>query len=90
MLMSLYPWDKNELKRKEERNLHRRIITFWCQRDFIFWRHHRWDFNEDVLSSRKIITQEVGPRSTLKLLKLRKGLFGNKDAPIEFEYKAKM
>lgn len=90
LLQSLYPWDKNQLKDKEERNKHRRIVSYWCQRDFIFIRHHRWDFNPDSLNMRKIVTNEVGPRMSLKVTKLKKGLFGDKKAPIEFEQRAKM
>lgn len=45
----------------------RRVITFHNQRDFIFFRHHRYLFNED--GSRANL-QEVGPRFTLKLVSL--------------------
>ncbi len=42
----------------------RRVITFHNQRDFIFFRHHRYEFNED---GTRADLQEIGPRFTLKL-----------------------
>ncbi|KAK8860722.1 Ribosome production factor 1 [Tritrichomonas musculus] len=47
----------------------RRVITFHHQRDFIFVRHYRYQFNtpEDVA------LQECGPRFTLRLMWLQEG-----------------
>jgi len=59
MIASLFPQDP-ELEK-------RRVVTFHNQRDFIFFRHHRYEFNED--GSRAALS-EVGPRFTLKLHKL--------------------
>jgi len=47
----------------------RRVITFHNQRDFIFFRHHRYFFN----SEKEARLQEIGPRFTLKLNALRRG-----------------
>lgn len=59
MLASLFPQDP-ELEK-------RRVITWHNQRDFIFFRHHRYQFEQD--GSRAHLS-EVGPRFTLKLHKL--------------------
>ena len=59
MIASLFPQDP-ELEK-------RRVITWHNQRDFIFFRHHRYEFNKD--GSRAHLS-EVGPRFTLKLYKL--------------------
>ncbi|RYG54276.1 hypothetical protein EON66_07395 [archaeon] len=42
----------------------RRVCTFHNQRDFIFFRQHRYIFNDDGTGVR---LQELGPRFTLKL-----------------------
>ncbi len=56
MLAALFP---------QSPNFHgRRVITFHNQRDFIFFRHHRYEFLPD--GSRANL-QECGPRFTLKL-----------------------
>lgn len=59
MIASIFPQDP-ELEK-------RRVVTWHNQRDFIFFRHHRYQFNDD--GSRANL-QEVGPRFTLKLHKL--------------------
>ena len=41
------------------------------QRDFIFFRHHRYEFK----SAEKCRLRELGPRFTLKLRSLQKGTF---------------
>lgn len=53
----------------------RRVVTMHNQRDFVFFRHHRYEFNED--GSRAHL-QEVGPRFTLKLHSLQLGTFDKK------------
>eukprot|EP00003_Mantamonas_plastica_P027184 TRINITY_DN5769_c0_g1_i2.p1 TRINITY_DN5769_c0_g1~~TRINITY_DN5769_c0_g1_i2.p1 ORF type:complete len:192 (-),score=54.67 TRINITY_DN5769_c0_g1_i2:26-601(-) len=52
----------------------RRVITFHNQRDYIFFRHHRYIFD----SEKKARLQELGPRFTLKLKSLQKGVFDAK------------
>jgi len=42
----------------------RRICTFHNQRDFVFFRQHRYIFDE---GGRRVRLQELGPRFTLKL-----------------------
>ncbi|KAF7971303.1 hypothetical protein HWV62_21466 [Athelia sp. TMB] len=48
----------------------RQVVTLHCQRDFLFFRRHRYAFR----SEEKVALQEIGPRFTLKLRSLRKGL----------------
>jgi len=47
----------------------RRVMTFHNQRDFVFFRHHRYIFNNEKSAS----LQEIGPRFTLKLQYLKEG-----------------
>mmetsp|Transcript_12466 Transcript_12466/g.33345 ORF Transcript_12466/g.33345 Transcript_12466/m.33345 type:complete len:345 (-) Transcript_12466:93-1127(-) len=61
----------------------RRAITFHNQRDFIFFRHHRYIFD----SAKKARLQEIGPRFTLKLQRLQKGTFDTTAG--EFEWMPK-
>ena len=57
----------------------RQVATFHNQRDFIFFRRHRYMFaNTD-----KAHLQEIGPRFTIKLRQLYKGVRGDKEAEIE-------
>jgi len=49
----------------------RRVVTFHNQRDFVFFRHHRYIFD----SAEKARLQEIGPRFTLKLKWLQHGTF---------------
>lgn len=42
----------------------RTVVTFHNQRDFIFVRHHRYEFDEEL---RQANLQELGPRFTLKM-----------------------
>jgi len=64
----------------------RRIITFHNQRDFIFVRHHRYIFEPDEDDEKKMKPriQELGPRMTLKLLRLQHGTFDTMEG--EFEW----
>ncbi|CAJ1366250.1 unnamed protein product [Effrenium voratum] len=57
----------------------RRTITFHNQRDFVFFRHYRYNFSEE---GTKCKLQEIGPRFTMKCRYLQHGTF---DA-IEGEY----
>jgi len=63
------------------------VVTFHNQRDFVFMRHHRYEFNED--GSRANL-QELGPRVTLKLHSLQLGTLDSKFGEYEFIYKPKM
>ncbi|KZW00033.1 Brix-domain-containing protein [Exidia glandulosa HHB12029] len=48
----------------------RQVVTLHNQRDFLFFRRHRYAFR----STEKVALQEIGPRFTLKLKWLKKGL----------------
>jgi len=74
MFSSLFP---------QKPNLHgRRVCTFHNQRDFIFFRHHRFIFD----SKKDVRIQELGPRFTLKLRTLQQGLF-RESGEYEFVHK---
>ena len=62
----------------------RAVVTFHNQRDFIFFRHHRYEFKD----GKRVAIQEVGPRFTLKLRWLQKGTFDTKTG--EFEWLLKV
>jgi ribosome production factor 1 len=49
----------------------RRVVTFHNQRDYIFFRHHRYIFDD----SKTARLQELGPRFTMKLQSLQRGTF---------------
>lgn len=79
MLSSLFPHEPNFVGRQ--------AITFHNQRDYIFFRFHRYVFKA---SRDKARLQELGPRFTLKLRALQKGVFQNPDvAEHEFKWKTK-
>jgi len=58
----------------------RRVVTFHNQRDFVFFRHHRYIFADAKTAK----LQECGPRFTLKLQSLQIGLPDSKHAEFEF------
>ncbi|KAF7796815.1 hypothetical protein EIP86_007999 [Pleurotus ostreatoroseus] len=63
----------------------RQVVTLHNQRDFLFFRRHRYAFR----STEKVSLQEIGPRFTLKLRSLRKGLPAVKnlgEAPKSLEF----
>ncbi|PFH31458.1 putative IMP4 family U3 small nucleolar ribonucleoprotein (snoRNP) [Besnoitia besnoiti] len=64
----------------------RRVVTFHNQRDFIFFRHHRYIFE----NGKKTRLQEIGPRLTLKLLWMHAGLFDTKEGLYEFIWRPDM
>eukprot|EP01095_Lingulamoeba_sp_RSL-Kostka_P015238 TRINITY_DN6953_c2_g2_i2.p1 TRINITY_DN6953_c2_g2~~TRINITY_DN6953_c2_g2_i2.p1 ORF type:complete len:527 (-),score=210.58 TRINITY_DN6953_c2_g2_i2:346-1926(-) len=64
----------------------RRVCTFHNQRDFIFFRHHRYVFD----SKEKVRMQELGPRFTLKLQWLQHGTFDKKNGEYEWIYKREL
>ncbi|KAL6265244.1 hypothetical protein P5V15_002165 [Pogonomyrmex californicus] len=59
----------------------RRAVTFHNQRDYIFFRHHRYEFN---LQTGKPRLRELGPRFTLKLRSLQHGTFDSKYGDYEW------
>ncbi|CAH9113253.1 unnamed protein product [Cuscuta epithymum] len=88
MIQSLFPQDPNFRGR--------RVVTFHNQRDFIFFRHHRYIFEkkkgkEDEAQERVIARlQECGPRFTLKLISLQHGTFDSKGGEYEWVHKPEM
>lgn len=72
MLLTLFPHNPEFIGR--------RVVTFHNQRDYIFFRQHRYQFR----NAKKVGLQELGPRFTLKLRSLQKGTFDTKHG--EFEY----
>ncbi|XP_010005033.1 PREDICTED: ribosome production factor 1 [Chaetura pelagica] len=61
----------------------RQVATFHNQRDYIFFRFHRYIFK----SEKKVGIQELGPRFTLKLRSLQKGTFDSKFGEYEWIHK---
>lgn len=79
MLGSLFPHSPNFIGRQ--------VATFHNQRDFIFFRFHRYVFTAEKDKAR---LQELGPRFTLKLRALQKGVFKDpRKAEHEFKWKTK-
>eukprot|EP00299_Pterocystis_sp_00344_P011427 c5330_g1_i1.p1 GENE.c5330_g1_i1~~c5330_g1_i1.p1 ORF type:complete len:297 (+),score=34.69 c5330_g1_i1:101-991(+) len=64
----------------------RRVVTFHNQRDFLFFRHHRYVFD----SEEKARLQEIGPRFTLKLKSIQKGTFDTKFGEYEWKHTTDM
>ncbi|EGD75109.1 ribosome production factor 1 [Salpingoeca rosetta] len=64
----------------------RSVVTFHCQRDFIFFRRHRYIFRD----TKRVGLQEIGPQFTLKLQSLQRGTFDTKYGDYEFVAKADM
>ena len=62
----------------------RRVCTFHNQRDFIFFRQHRYIFENE---GKKVRLQELGPRFTLKLKWLMAGTFNRKEGDYEWMLK---
>eukprot|EP00741_Cyanophora_paradoxa_P000473 tig00000405_g461.t1 len=78
MFAALFPHDPNFRGR--------RVVTYHNQRDFIFFRHHRYIFD----SEKKARLQELGPRFTLKLRSLQAGTFDTKYGEYEWVHKTEM
>lgn len=53
----------------------KRAVAFHNQRDYIFFRHYRYNFDAE---GKKTRLKELGPRFTLKLRSLQKGTFNSK------------
>jgi ribosome production factor 1 len=74
MLLSMFP--------KSPEFQGRQVATFHNQRDFIFFRHHRYIFEKG-----NVKIQEMGPRFTLKLKSVQKGTFDTKTGEYEWVHK---
>lgn len=59
----------------------RRAVTFHNQRDYIFFRHHRYEFDKN---GKRVKLLELGPKFTLKLRSLQQGLFDSKTGDYEW------
>ncbi|KAL0953385.1 hypothetical protein HGRIS_004624 [Hohenbuehelia grisea] len=64
----------------------RQVVTLHNQRDFLFFRRHRYAFR----STEKVALQEIGPRFTLKLRYLKKDIpavtrFGEEPQNLDFD-----
>ncbi|XP_056388527.1 ribosome production factor 1 [Hyla sarda] len=75
MFASLFPHDPQFIGRQ--------VATFHNQRDYIFFRYHRYIFK----SEKRVGMQELGPRFTLKLRSLQKGTFDSKHGEYEWVHK---
>ena len=71
----------------EEEVKGRRVVTFHNQRDYIFFRHHRYQFEKELDGVR---LQEIGPSFTMRLLSVQEGLFEREKGDFEFNYKDRM
>lgn len=87
----------------------RQVVTLHNQRDYIFFRRHRYVFREARATEKNVVTaegkemegmqgiraglQEIGPRMTLKLRRVDKGIgrAGSEgEGALKWEWKAKM
>uniref|UniRef100_A0AAY4DZZ2 Ribosome production factor 1 n=1 Tax=Denticeps clupeoides TaxID=299321 RepID=A0AAY4DZZ2_9TELE len=78
MFAALFPHDPQFIGRQ--------VATFHNQRDFIFFRFHRYIFKNE----KKVGIQELGPRFTLKLRSLQKGTFDSKYGEYEWVHKVSL
>lgn len=62
----------------------RRVVTFHNQRDYIFLRHHRYEFKKE---GQKAALLELGPRVTLRLKWLQKGTYDTRSGEYEWVLK---
>uniref|UniRef100_A0A914XIN7 Brix domain-containing protein n=1 Tax=Plectus sambesii TaxID=2011161 RepID=A0A914XIN7_9BILA len=62
----------------------RRVVTLHNQRDYVFFRHHRYEFKKD---GSKAALLELGPRFTLRLKWLQKGTFDTRCGEYEWVLK---
>ncbi|VDN29675.1 unnamed protein product [Gongylonema pulchrum] len=65
----------------------RRVVTFHNQRDYIFFRHHRYEFKKD---GEKAALLELGPRFTLRLKWLQRGVFNTREGEYEWVLKVSL
>ncbi|RKP12124.1 anticodon-binding protein [Piptocephalis cylindrospora] len=64
----------------------RQACTLHNQRDFIFFRRHRYVFQ----NAKRVNLQEIGPRFTLKLRWLQKGTFNTQSGEYEWVFKPEL
>ncbi|SOV76409.1 nucleolar preribosomal assembly protein, putative [Plasmodium sp. gorilla clade G3] len=57
-----------------------KVVVFYNQRDFIFFRHYKYNF----VDKDKCNLSEIGPGFTLQLLSLKDGLINDKEKMYEF------
>jgi len=61
------------------------------QRDFVFFRHHRYVFEQSEETSEvSARLQELGPRFTLKLKSLQLGTFDTQHGEYEWKHKPEL
>ena len=77
----------NSMFPKDEQLEGRRVISFHNQRDYIYFRHYRYQFEDDLEGVR---LQEIGPAFYMKLLSIQKGFFDRNSGDFEFNYKDRM
>uniref|UniRef100_A0A6A7GD55 Brix-domain-containing protein n=1 Tax=Hirondellea gigas TaxID=1518452 RepID=A0A6A7GD55_9CRUS len=82
MMSTLFPQDANFRARQ--------VCTMHNQRDFIFFRRHRYIIDNPFQDSEKAQLQELGPRFTLKLKSLQVGTFDTKFGEYEWIHKKEM
>ena len=71
----------------------RQVVTMHNQRDFIFFRHHRYIFEEKGEGKKRRIAarlQELGPRFTLKMKSLQMGTFDTQHGEYEWKHKPEL
>jgi len=69
----------------------RQVITLHNQRDYVFFRHHRYIFEEKGEGSKRRVAarlQELGPRFTLKLKSLQIGTFDTQHGEYEWKHQS--
>ncbi|CAI4232525.1 unnamed protein product [Auanema sp. JU1783] len=76
MFACLFPHDPNFKGR--------RVVTLHNQRDYVFFRHHRYEFKKE---GQKAALLELGPRFTLRLKWLQKGTFDTRWGEFEWVLK---
>ncbi|EDO43977.1 predicted protein [Nematostella vectensis] len=77
VLAALFPYDPQFKGRQ--------CVTFHNQRDFVFFRRHRYIFK----NAKRVGLQELGPRFTLKLRSIQRGTFDSKFGEYEWIHKRK-
>jgi ribosome production factor 1 len=71
----------------------RQVVTLHNQRDFIFFRHHRYIFEEKAEGKKKRVAarlQELGPRFTLRLKSLQMSTFDTQHGEYEWKHKPEL
>lgn len=64
----------------------RQVVTWHNQRDYIFFRRHRYVFKQD---GKRAGLQEIGPQFCLKLQWLQKGTFDTQFGDYEWHHKVR-